>query len=302
MKIAVLISGSLRTFDVAWPVNERLLGLLGMEFDVYMHTWQQNLGTHHDVAKGIAPKSFFWRWRPTKFRQPVNYSPANFINKDSNAIIAIQDFVDWENDFLSFANRSKAPEGKSLINSCAMYFGMEKVAMMALESGIHYTHFLRIRSDFILSKRFQFKETKNIVMCSDAVSIDGSLISDQCFYAPYNLIDPIMFNYRFLQQKIEKEGWQSPVYASMRKGEFVLFENLYVHGLIQSNMIINRRRWGKILREIEVPDSSIKLIPHYVKLFKHNKHVFLKIVIFYSARILRKLNLTNTFKSWLKKA
>ena len=301
MKIAVLVSGSLRTFDYTWPKNEKILQALGLDFDFYLHTWEQNIGTYHGVAKGVSPKSFFWRWRPTKFREPENYNPQFFVDPSVNAEFQIADFEQTICEFKGLSLIEDREDFQSFVNSSAMYLGMERVAELALNSGVRYSHFLRIRSDFLLHRRFKISHPDAITMYGDGVLIDGTFISDQCFFAPIELIHQTMFNHSFLTERIESEGWFAKHHGLFRKAEFVLYEHLYESKLINRIQKIPKTRYGKIVRELEIRDNSVNLSTHFRGLLTHNKIVLLKITIASIAKISRKLHLTNVLKIVLKK-
>jgi hypothetical protein len=301
MKIAVLVSGSLRTFDHTWPKNEKVLRSLGVDFDFYMHTWEQNLGTYHAVAKGVAPKSFFWRWHPTKFREPENYDPRIYVNSFVESKFQIADFELSVGELAGLSHVKTRGDFQSYLNSSAMYLGMERVAELALNSGVKYTHFLRIRSDFLLNRRFQIPDLDLITMFGDGVLINGTFISDQCFFAPIELIKETMFNYTFLTRKIESEGWFANQHRVFRKAEFVLYENLYDSRLLNRIQKVRKRRFGKIVREVEIRDPSIKLSTHYRGLLNHNKIVVLKVAISNLAKLSRKLHLTKFIKFLTKR-
>ncbi len=302
VRIAVLISGSLRTFDSAWPHNEKVLSSLGVNYDIYMHTWNENFGTHHGVPKGLSPRRFFWRWYPTKFKAAENYNPADYISSSSSPTISIETMSDLEELIPELSQVKTRPNARAFMNSSAMYLGMEKVAQMAIDSGVEYSHFLRMRSDFMLSKRFRFRATRDVVLCADGVLIEGKHISDQCFYAPFDLINPLMFNFTFLKEKLEVEGWHSQKFKQYRKAEFLFFENLYRSNLIQHLQKVPKSSFGKILREIEVRDYEVSFRNHFKLLLIHNRVVLSKLLIITAARISRKLGLTNLLKSILRKS
>jgi hypothetical protein len=302
MKVAVLISGSMRTFDSAWPHNEKLLSSLGISYDIYLHTWNENFGTHHGVPKGLSPRRFFWRWYPTKFRAPENYNPADYISISLSPKISIEKMPDLVELIPELSLVKTRPDARAFMNSSAMYLGMEKVAQLALDSNTEYSHFLRIRSDFMLSKRFKFRATKDVVLCADGVLIEGKHISDQCFYAPFDLMDPLMFNFTFLKEKLKVEGWYSQKFKQNRKAEFLFFENLYHSNLIQQLQKVPKSSFGKILREIEVRDYEVSFRNHFKLLLIHNRVVLSKLVIIAAARVSRKLGLTNLLKSILRKS
>ncbi len=301
MKIAVLVSGSLRTFDYTWPKNEKILQARGLDFDFYLHTWEQNLGTYHGVAKGVSPKSFFWRWHPTKFREPKNYNPEVYVDSLLNAEFQIADFEQSMSELGGLPLVEHREDFQAFVNSSAMYLGMERVAELALNSGVRYTHFLRIRSDFLLHRRFKISHPDSITMFGDGVLIDGTFISDQCFFAPIELINHTMFSHSFLKERIESEGWFSKHHGLFRKAEFVLYEHLYVSELINRIQKIPKNRYGRIVRELEIRDNSVNLSTHFRGLLTHNKIVLLKITIANVASISRRLHLTKVLKILLKK-
>ncbi len=277
MKLAVLISGSLRTFSSAWPHNERILSSLDIDYDVYLHTWAENFGTHRNVAKAKAPRRLFWRWLPTKFEPPLPYHPQDFISPGLNTQILVENLPDIAKDFLRYSEISSSKNALRFKNSCAMYLGMEKVARMALDSRNSYSHFLRLRPDFLLNPKFSIDTTQGIVMCGDGVNLAGHHISDQCFYAPWSQINPIMFNFLNLRKTVADRGWFNEDYGYSRKAEFVFFENLISNNLISCTHAVPRRKFGKILRDIETRDYDVSLRSHYKGLIVHNGLVIRKL-------------------------
>jgi hypothetical protein len=285
MKVAILVSGSLRTFNSVWPRNEKVLASSGLNYDLYLQTWDNNIGTHREVAKALSPRRLFWRWFPTKFESLSFYEPRNFVQKDLNFHFSIDRLSKVEALLPEIKKIASIKNVRRFENSVAMYLGMERVAQLAIDSQIGYTHFVRLRTDFLLHESFNLDSTESLVMCGDGVKFDGHLISDQCFYGPFDLIKPVMFNFSYLRRIVRIDGWYSANYKKYRKAEFVLFENLANSNLLHLAKRIPRRRFGKIQREVEVRDDSVKLIKHYQNLLIHNKSVIQKLYKLYLADI-----------------
>jgi hypothetical protein len=300
VKLAVLISGSLRTFSSAWPHNERILSSLDIDYDIYLHTWTEIFGTHRNVAKAKAPRRLFWRWLPTKFESAQSYYPQEFISPNLKTQILVEDFPDLAKNILHYSDVSSSKNALRFKNSCAMYLGMEKVARMALDSQNDYSHFLRLRTDFLLSPKFSIDLTQEIVMCGDGVNLAGHHISDQCFYAPWGLINPIMFNFQNLRESVADKGWFNQDYGYFRKAEFVLFENLISNNLIDCTHAVPRRKFGKILRDVETRDFDASLSSHYKGLIAHNRLVILKLSKLAFADLRRRIGKVRKFviKIW----
>jgi hypothetical protein len=278
MRVAVLVSGSLRTFNSVWPQNEKVLSSIGLDYDLYLQTWDKNVGSHRGVAKGKSPRRLFFRWYPTKFASLSNYDPSIFVGSNLNLQISVDELHEIDKLLPQLRVVSQLKNGQRFANSAAMYFGMEKVAKMAIDSKVEYTHFLRLRTDFELHKDFDLENTQYLVMCGDGVRFDKLLVSDQCFYGPFNLVDPTMFNFRFLKNIVATDGWYSNNENRSRKAEFVLYENLSNYKLLHLVREIPRKKFGKIRREDEIRDNSVTYQQHFKGILSHNKSVLMKLI------------------------
>ena len=273
-KVAILISGPLRTFDGIWPRNENLLAKLNFDYHFFLHTWDENLVTHKEFFNGGAGKLVTRNIKPVK----ISYSTYNLTKTLTNlpkpSKVEIESFEKFKK---SVPKISELPSDLHVLNcqnSMAMFYGMSRVAIMALESKIKFLYFLRIRPDFLLPKNFQFSKSDNIKMHGPGVSILGSRISDQCFSSRFENIHSMLV-FKPLIKKINLDGWINKDLKIRRCGESALYEHWRELKLIDLAEYPKRKEIGKIVRELEY-DHTQSVWRFQQKVFKHNMTVIRK--------------------------
>jgi hypothetical protein len=272
-RLAVLISGPLRTFTDVWPKNLLILENLKIDFECFIHTWDKNYDTHKDIFES-SNSSFFWRWKPSKLKK-YDCDPKHILSSfHKKWNIKIEPL---ENAFTDFPKLHLISE-KNLIykNSIAMFYGMKEVAKLAISSGDTFSHYLRIRSDALLPDRFKFNASNDLVMYGGTVPILGSRVSDQCFGGDF--IDTIksMFVIDTLKNNVAHEGWFNSKLALPRYAENSMYEHLKEVKLINKIRIAPKKSLVLVVRNTEVFDDETPYIRFYKACIKRNRIILIK--------------------------
>jgi hypothetical protein len=291
--LAVLISGPLRTFVDVWPKNLIVLDKLNLNYKCFMHTWDKNFDTYKNIFES-SNSNFFWRWSPKKLK---NYhgQPSEILSTFSEEwIVKIENI---ENAYSNFPRIEINTKQKQMyLNSIAMYYGMKEVAQLAILGGEKFTHFLRIRSDAILPKRFNFNESKNLVMYGGTVSIFGKKISDQCFSGDFQETIKSMFVIDTLQNAVASEGWFNTELALPRYAENSMYEHLSKIGLLSKVQVTPKKNMVLIIRNSEIPDNSISYFNFYKACMQKNKKIWIKKAFKITSYFANKLKISGFLK------
>jgi hypothetical protein len=182
-KLAVLISGSYRNFDSTWKVNQETLNQLNIAYETFFHTWNENPDVSSPVLKLLYSNEFFFSWR-----KPVFSTYKHLIDRDD--ILSRFGFrsvqVDkFRTDLVCREfNLDTSPINQMLtsqVNSCGMYLGIE-VLRKELELASGFTHFLRLRTDFVLDSRTLHEIFEHdLVFFGQLLPTAEGLIGDQCY-------------------------------------------------------------------------------------------------------------------------
>lgn len=283
-KVAILISGPLRTFDEVWQKNEILLKTLNFDYYYYLHTWDESLATHKELLNGGTDKFVIRNIKPVKISHRATDLTETLTKLPKPSKIEIENFEEFKENVPKISELPSKFHVLSCQNSTAMFYGMSRVAKMAIESRINFLYFLRIRPDFLLPKNFQFSQSNNIKMHGPAVSISGSRISDQCFSSKFENINSMLV-FEPLIEKINLSGWVNEDLKIRRCGENALFEHWKELMLIDLAEYPNRKEIGKIVRELEY-DHTESLWRFQQKIYKHNVLVLKKKCIALFVRII----------------
>ena len=300
VRTAVLISGSLRSFQLTWTDNLKILSKTLNEFDVYFHTWSKNFETFKPYLEAKYPNKFHWSLIPKRFVPEVNVDLNDFFGKRDGLIKVHQEDFDIFLESFPPLNLDKSLyDYQSFLNSYAMYYGMQNVAEQAINSKVEYSNFLRVRADFQLNRNFHLNEDLDFVFCAGGVYIDGFFVSDQCFYGKFSNIERCMFGFDFLQLKVKESGWIDPRNNRKLRSENVLFEHMKFSGLIELAVRLPSKMWGEINRGRETRDYDLTFWQNQLSLFRHNKLIFWKKVMLYSSRLSRIFRLTKFLKKFI---
>ena len=290
-KVAILISGPLRTFNTVWPKNEILLGNFNFDYHYFLHTWDESIATHKELLSGGTDKLVIRNIKPMKISHRSTNISESLAMLPKPSKIEIENF----NEFKAKVPKiSELPSESHVINcqnSTAMYYGMDKVATMAIDSQINFLYFLRIRPDFLLSKYFHFSKSNNVKMHGPGVSILGSRISDQCFSSKFENITSMLV-FEPLIKKINLSGWVNDDLKIRRCGENALYEHWKEVKLLNLTEYPNRKEIGKIVRDLEYDDRE-SLWKFQQKVLAHNMVTIRKSCIAVFVRIFYRLKFKN---------
>ncbi len=182
-RLAVLISGSFRNFNETWPINSAYLKKLGIEYDVFFHTWEDNPSLDIDVLDNIFNNRFFFSLRMKKFRPFIEVLSHQYIAREYGFhFIQVEKFDENKiSQEFSLANPKDNILYKSQLNSCGMYLGIDAVYQQIKINKI-YTNFLRLRTDFLLDPDSLSQLLKHdLVFYGQLLPTPEGPIGDQCY-------------------------------------------------------------------------------------------------------------------------
>ena len=182
--LAVLMSGSWRTGSSVAAHNQKLLLELGVPFKFFIHTWDENIATFRKPIDTVYAHHWFF-----SFREPIFESFEPQIQQDyllahyPDATVKIETFS-AETFHTKFCFNEIQKTTLKYLNTCAMYYGMQQSSELLREdSQFHeFTHFMKIRPDFLLSseglsKIFEYP----VIFFGQSIQTDKGRVSDQCF-------------------------------------------------------------------------------------------------------------------------
>ncbi len=150
-KLAVLISGRYRNFDETWPANKVILDSLKIPYEIFFHTWSENPNTNLDFLKTEYANRFYFSFYAKKYSDFNKKMITNKIERDfSFRSVQISEFKETKiaKEF-NLGNSNTNKLYRVQLNSCGMYLGIDATIREMLKDST-YTHFLRLRTDFIL--------------------------------------------------------------------------------------------------------------------------------------------------------
>jgi hypothetical protein len=291
-KVAVLISGPIRTFHSVWPHNCEILNQYDYNYEFFLHTWDFSYPTHKNLFSG-GTLGYIHKLYPVKIENKSIMCNEDMFPSDWN--VRIQNFDKFIDSVKYLGLQSEktlslTPPPVHRINSLAMYYGMNQVAEMSMETKIDFDYFLRVRTDFKLPKKDFFKNSSSLSMHSQGVSIKGSGISDICFGGSYDKFISSMMSFESLTEKIARQGWVSPETGLERYAENWLYEHLKNINSLDSIYYSIWGGKGKIVRDNLVRDLDKSFLEFQHLAFVHNlrrlkKNLWKKITIFKSRYI-----------------
>jgi hypothetical protein len=182
-KLAVLISGSYRNFESTWKVNEAILNKLGVPYEVFFQTWSTNPKNTSSVLKVAYPNEFFFSWRKPVFSKYSELPSKEEICKqfDFHHVKVDEFYPEAVCREFNLDTSSSNFLLNSQINSCGMYLGIQELRK-ALERESGFTHFLRLRTDFILdSKNLNQIFNHDLIFFGQLLPTAEGLVGDQCY-------------------------------------------------------------------------------------------------------------------------
>lgn len=228
-KLAVLISGSYRNFDLVWDKNKSLLDQGTVPYEVFFHCWRDNPNLTSNLFEVEYRNKLYLSLFPKEyeiFSTPV--SQVEISEKFQFNSICVQEFP--ESQFATEFNLGD-PESnvryQALLNSVGMYFGINAcvIEMMKDQS---FTHFLRLRTDFeldasILKRLYEY----DVSFFGQLLPTPEGPIGDQCFggllNSPFDLLE-IMSN---LRKTTRSPGWN--ISNRMVLAEDIMRQSIFAH-------------------------------------------------------------------------
>lgn len=182
-KLAVLISGSYRNFDSTWKVNEPILNSLGVPYEVFLHTWTANPNPEYNILEAEFNNRFYISLFEKFYSSFENcITSVKLESKFNFRFIKVDELPEkFLAEEFNLGNRTLNQRYQNLLNSCAMYFGIDLCRKEMLKDN-SFTHFLRIRPDFLLdSKRLRELFENDLVFFGQLLPTDEGPIGDQCY-------------------------------------------------------------------------------------------------------------------------
>ncbi len=208
-KLAVLISGSYRNFDETWKINQEILNNLDFPYEVFFHTWDTNPSMTSCVLETLYQNKFvFFLRKPFFSKFPEVDSKEVIIKKFSFYHVSVDKF--HRESVCREFNLDASPTNfllNSQINSCGMYLGIEKLRE-ALSEQDTFTHYLRVRTDFILDVSETHKIfDHDLVLFGQLLPTDEGLVGDQCFGGNLLRSGKTLSAYKTLKELTNSQDW-----------------------------------------------------------------------------------------------
>jgi hypothetical protein len=284
-KLAVLISGSYRNFDSAWKVNEAILNKLEIPYEVFLHTWDANPNLDLNILESefnnkIYP--YFFQKHYQSFENCISKEALE--NKFKFRYIQVDKFPKkLLSEKYKLGDSDINLRYHTLLNSCAMYFGIDVCRNEMLQDN-SFSHFLRIRPDFILDGGTFSELFKNdLTFFGQLLPTDDGLIGDQCFGGLVASAGEVLDLMETLN-----EITNSPVWDITKP--MVLAEEVIKRRVLPLRSVLNVAYFqgsGTIVRPtLQGRNFSIKFI---LKVIAHNTKVLLGLKNRFLARIRRSL-------------
>jgi hypothetical protein len=208
----VLISGSFRNFNEIWPHNKLALDRLNIEYDVFFHTWRSNPSLDLDVLDNIYNNKFYFSPFTKKFKPFIELIDEQYISDQYNfRIVKVEDF-----DEIAIATKFNLgtpelnPLFRSQLNSCGMYLGIDST-YQSLKINNTYTHFLRLRPDFILATEgLEEIFTNDLVFFGQLLPTPEGPIGDQSYGGLISKSDFILNTLSQLKIITSAKSWNKP--------------------------------------------------------------------------------------------
>lgn len=182
--LAVLVSGIFRNFDEVWPRNEEILNRLNCSYKVFFHTWESNPSMSAPVLEVLYRNRFVLQIRKKAFKNFKTVILEEDIKRNFDFhFVTVEKF-----DPSKVSKRFNLDTSEcnfllnSQLNSCGMYLGIEALRI-ELENEGNYSHFLRLRTDFLLEEsKVGEIFSHDLVFFGQLLPTPEGLVGDQCFF------------------------------------------------------------------------------------------------------------------------
>lgn len=229
VRLAVLVSGSFRNFNEVWPANMKALDKLQLEYEVFFHTWTDNPSPEIDVLDSIFYNRLYLSIFNKEFKPFIpTISKQQILNDFNFRDVKVRDF-----DEKSIATEFNlgTPETNPLfrpqLNSCGMYLGIDSI-YQSVNLSNSFTHFLRLRPDFLLDANSLGKIfTNDLVFFGQLLPTPEGPIGDQCYGGLLSKSEFILNTLAQLKVITGAETWNKPQPAVL--AENVIRQHLAPH-------------------------------------------------------------------------
>jgi hypothetical protein len=211
-RLAILISGSYRNFDEVWPLNKTMLDILDVEYEVFFQTWRRNPSLDFNVLDNIYKNKFYFSPFTKEFSPFLESIEKQEIQTKYNfKSVQVQEFDETS---ISVEFNLGTPESNQLyrsqLNSCGMYLGIDSV-FQQLKLSNSFTHFLRLRPDFMLDAD-ALKEIFNndLVFFGQLLPTEEGPIGDQCYGGLLSKSEFILDTMSQLRSMTAIRAWNIP--------------------------------------------------------------------------------------------
>ena len=285
----MLISGPLRTFEEVWLHNLEILKGLNIDFNCFIHTWEESIPTYKVPMNGYL--GWPWQWKRLKYEEQYNSSVTSLTSKEVFKDIHVENFNEFSEQ-LSFLNKYKNENFyQALINSMSMYYGMFRVTQQTKKVNMEFSHAIRLRPDFKLPNQFQISVDENIVFHGGGVSIQGKMVSDQCFSGGYNQMCEIMSIFPELFSYMSSADLNHE-YIFSTIAENSIYMQLKKFDLLEKSVMRPEPQLGLVIRPKVVENSNISHLNFYIKGLNRKKLIIkkktYKILLYIKYRIVKK--------------
>jgi len=226
--LAVLMSGSWRTGSTVALHNLKIFEDCGIPFKIFIHTWDTNIATFRTPLETIYAHHWYF-----SFREPVYEVASPNVNVDlikdcyPNAEILIESF-DESSFFEKYHFTESQKNVPKYLNTCSMYYGMNQSRTLLISDPnfASFTHFLKIRPDFLLSKE-AIKEVfvNPLVFIGQTIETPKGRVSDQCFGGEIKVSLRVMEGITKLAPVHNENGFIFPEHVAIT-GENPLIEHI----------------------------------------------------------------------------
>lgn len=274
IKLAVLISGSYRNFDVVWQKNRTVIENLGIPYEVFFHTWSQNPSPISSAIKSHYRNEFIYSIRKPIFtRYKFEVITEQVCSNHGFYYSLVEDFSESDvcKEFNLLVDRANFLL-QSQINSCGMYLGIEKMRL-ALSENCDFTHFLRLRTDFELdSDSLMSLFDHDLVFFGQLLSTKEGPIGDQCFGGNIKNAAGVLSTLDVLKDFTSSSEWKSNPIQGL--GETII--QIVLNPMRKNLKMFYAEGKGQIRRS-EISYVSFFQQPFYcIRILFHNIHVLIK--------------------------
>jgi hypothetical protein len=281
--LVVLFSGAWRTGTSYCSENLAAIKSIGIDYKIFIHTWEQNIPTFRTPLTSIYEHKFVFTKKAINFEKSIEViTPEHLQECYPQAQISVEFFDPHliEMEYKLKKNQASIPR---LVNTASMYYSMNKSAQMATshDNFSNYKYFLKLRPDFLLgSKNLSALLNKEFCFFGQTYENKDGKVSDQCFGGDIKFFS-IMTEPKKLIIQNSKKATNAPAPIDVN-GESPLIEYLKVSKLL-INVPVNYiseyqtkdMYYNRIQRPKIVIDHQIRRIEWFKLCLRHNLKVFI---------------------------